>query len=147
MSSNVSKQARRDAQEYARAQMFYGEGAGIRRKLITNSVASKVERISGYHEAFTKELERQDMAEHAAAARKERRRRDASDSLQKNAKSLATGNYANVNIVLLTVVGIGYVAHQTGYDVKVYQAVQKKVRDIRSKRETRKMKRRMTVVS
>ena len=142
---SVEKEARRDAEEYARAQMYYGEGAGTRRKLITNAVASKVERRDGYHEAFVKELERQDMAEHAAAARKERRRRDAAESIQRNTKAITTGNYANVNVVILAIAGAAYVAHQTGYDIKIVEAVQKKVRDFRIKRQARKMK--ISVVS
>lgn len=41
----ISKEAEKDAIEFARAKMFYGEGAGNRRKLIKNSVEAKKEKI------------------------------------------------------------------------------------------------------
>lgn len=37
----TKKRARKDAKEYARAQMFYGEGAGNRRKLIKATVKQR----------------------------------------------------------------------------------------------------------
>ena len=136
---NVTKEAQRDAREYARAQMYYGEGAGTRRKLITNSVAAKVERKIGYNEAFQKELERQDMAEHALRARKERRRKDVSHSVNKNTRNLVTGNYRGVNTSIMVIAGVVYFAHQTGYDVKIYDSAKKKIDQFRAKRWARKV--------
>lgn len=135
--NNIQKEARRDAREYARAQMYYGEGAGTRRKLITNSVAAKVERKSGYHEAFTQELARQDMAEHAAAARKERRRKDVSTSVEKNARGVISGNYQSVNAGLVVIGVLGYFAHKTGFDQKVYDAGKTRINSFRAKRAQR----------
>lgn len=138
---NVQKEARRDAHEYARSLMSYGEGAGTRRKLIVNSVASKVERKTGYHEAFEKELARQDMAAHAEAARKERRRKDVTSSVDKNVRGLVSGNYQSVNAGIFIAAGVAYVAHKTGYDKiilaegkKRYEAGKKKYRNFRNKR-------------
>lgn len=139
---SIQKEARRDAREYARAQMYYGDGAGTRRKLITNAVASKVERKSGYHEAFQKELARQDMAEHASKATRERRRRDVTESVSKNTKALATGNYQNVQSTLLAIAVAGYFAHKSGLDKKAYEKGQEVYKDVK-----RRIKRRRTLKS
>ena len=40
MKWGVRRKARKDAKEYARAKMYYGEGAGNRRKLIRATVKS-----------------------------------------------------------------------------------------------------------
>lgn len=134
---NVQKEARRDAREYARAQMFYGEGAGNRRKLITTAVAAKSQRHAGYNMAFQKELARQDMAEHAEAARKERRRKDVTHAINKNVKNAASGNYAGVNAGILVIAGVSYIAHQTGYDKKIIENVKRRIETFKAKRRIR----------
>lgn len=134
---NVQKEARRDAREHARAQMFYGEGAGNRRKLIAASVAAKSQRYAGYNAAFQKERARQDMAEHAEAARKERRRKDVTHAINKNVKSAAAGNYAGVNAGILVIAGATYIAHQTGYDKKVIANVKRRVETFKARRRAR----------
>lgn len=118
---NTQREARRDAREYARAQMYYGDGAGIRRKLIVAAVESKSHRDPAYSREFQSELKRQDMAEHALKARRERRRKDASESVKKNTKNLLTGKYENLQVGVLIVAGVAYIAHQTGYDKKAYE--------------------------
>lgn len=118
---NIRTEARRDAHEFARAQMFYGEGAGVRRKLISATVDAKCDKDPEYERAFGEALDEEDMAEHAEKARKERRRRDVSESLSKNAKGLATGNHQSVQTSVLVLVTAVYVAHQTGYDKKIYE--------------------------
>lgn len=119
--SAIEREARRDAREFARAQMFYGEGAGVRRKLITAKVEGKVAQSEAYGRAFHSELARQDMAEHAAKARREREFKDKSQSLNKNVRGLASGNYQNVNTSILVIAAIAYFSHQTGLDKKVYE--------------------------
>lgn len=47
VSNSTNKEARKDATEFARAKMFFGQGAGTRRKLIKNSVEAKKKRIPG----------------------------------------------------------------------------------------------------
>lgn len=138
--SNTQKEARRDAREYARAQMYYGEGAGNRRKLIFSTVDAKAERDPAYARAFHQELARQDMAEHATKARRERERRDRTEMVTKNTKHLLTGNYQNVQSSVLVLVVAGYFAHQTGLDKKVYEKGKKVYRDIRIRLESRKIR-------
>jgi len=100
--------------------MYYGEGAGTRRKLISATVDAKTRLNPAYGRAFHQELARQDMAEHAEKARKERRRKDTSHALSQNAKGLATGNYQGVQTGVLVAVVVGYFAHQSGLDRKAY---------------------------
>lgn len=135
---SVSKEARRDAKEYARAQMFYGEGAGVRRKLIQATVEGKAVRNPAYSKAFHAELARQDMAEHAAKARKERLRKDATHAVNKNVRGLATGNYQSVSSGLLVVVAVGYFAHKTGVDKLVYDKVKETYGRLKRKYQAQK---------
>lgn len=72
----VDRMARKDAKEYARAKMFYGEGAGNRRKLINNTVAQRSKDSKYYKEAFDRYYSEQDMAKHVSKAKNERHRKD-----------------------------------------------------------------------
>lgn len=73
--------ARKDAQESARAKMFYGEGAGTRRKLINKTVEERKKHDPAYAKAFDKHLSNQRLDKHASKAVKERGRKD---SLKRN---------------------------------------------------------------
>lgn len=130
---STTKDARNDAREYARAKMYYGEGAGNRRKLIEASVESKAARDPAYARAFRQELERQDMAEHASKARHERRRKDTTSAITSNTKALVSGNYQNVQSTALILVVAAYAAHQTGLDQKVYQKSKEIAADIKAR--------------
>lgn len=132
--SNAKKQARQDAIEYARAEMYFGEGAGTRRKLIGNTVTYRAENNEEYDRAFRQAMAEQDWADHSKKAKAERRRRDGAQAVEKNVRNLANKNYGNVNTGVLIFVGIGYVAHKTGYDKKLLEM---------SKVQYRKLKRRI----
>ena len=69
------REASKDAKEYARAKMYYGEGAGNRRKLIKAKVEEK-SKDAGYKEAFDYAMSRQNMEKHAEAAKRERKAED-----------------------------------------------------------------------
>lgn len=88
------REARKDAKEFARAKMYYGEGAGIRRKLIKATVAEK-SKSSVYADEFEKSLASQNMADHAVKAKRERRVNDAKNTAGKWGRgivNIATGN-------------------------------------------------------
>lgn len=113
---NIKKDALKDAAEFARAKMFYGEGAGIRRNLIGETVRYKSAYIPGYEEAFNKALSKQNMAEHALKAQKERSRKDLSKKAARNTNALIKGKKGNLTLgVSIAVVG-GAWAHEQGYD-------------------------------
>lgn len=83
VSRKVDKDARKDAEEFARAKMFYGQGAGNRRKLINNTVDAKKKRVPGYAKAFDGHLSTQDMSRHASKAQTERSRTDRKEKVSK----------------------------------------------------------------
>lgn len=85
----TNREAKKDAEEFAQAKMFYGKGAGTRRKLIKNTVEAKKKRDSAYGKAFEKHLAEQDMAKRAAKARTERKRTDRKEKTKQRAGYVA----------------------------------------------------------
>lgn len=101
VSRKTNREARKDAKEFARAKMFYGEGAGTRRKLIKNTVDAKAGKNASYKKAFDYHLDSQDMSKHASKARTERRNKDVRNTAAKTArgvKNLAMGTGAAVTM-------------------------------------------------
>lgn len=113
---NINKIAAKDAAKWARAEMFFGEGAGTRRKLLGAEIAHKTENVPGYQKAFSEFYSNQNFADHAIAAAKERQRIDRVATVNKNTKAVLRGDRRSMSTGVLIVAGIGYVAHQTGYD-------------------------------
>ena len=116
------KDASKDAKEYARAKMYYGDGAGTRRKLIKATVEEK-SKDKDYKEAFDRAMSEQDMDEHVRKAIKERHAADAKATAGKairGAGHIIAGDGAKVAgfvTVGATVLGGAYaVLKYTGYD-------------------------------
>lgn len=103
----TAKEAAKDAKEYARAKMYYGDGAGTRRKLINTTVKQK-SKDPAYKKAFDDALGKQDMASHAAKARAERKRADTKAGIGKTARGLK-------NLAGFGGVGLGALAVYGGY--------------------------------
>lgn len=144
---NVKKEAQRDAHELARAQMFFGEGAGTRRKLIQATVQEKADRDPEYARLVMREIDDQDMAEHAAAARKERRRIDQKESAKKNTRALVSGNYHNVQSGILLAIVAGYFAHEKGLDKIAYEKGKVVVTDVKIRIKKYRNKKRLNSVN
>lgn len=111
VSRRTDRAAKKDAKEFARAKMFYGEGAGTRRKLIKNTVEAKSKKDPSYKKAFENHLASQDMEKHARKAVKERNRKDTIDQTKKTArgvKNLALGTGASAT----TAAAVMYYAYQ-----------------------------------
>lgn len=128
VSGRVNRDARKDARESARAKMFYGEGAGTRRKLIKATVDQKSKASPEYKKAFDFHTERQNMGKHASKAKSERRRKDVTAKTGKTARGVhrqLTGGFGNVSLASAVIAG-GYVAaKQTGADKVVKDAAKK----------------------
>lgn len=108
VSPKTSREARKDATEFAKAKMFYGEGAGTRRKLIKAKVEAKAGKDPNYKKAFDHHLANQDMGKRAEGARSERRRKDVVKGTAKTArgvKNLVLGTGAPVALSALAVYG------------------------------------------
>ena len=92
----VSKDAKKDAEEFARAKAFYGEGAGNRRKAIKTTVEAKKKKSQFYAEEFEYHLSQQDMEEHMRKAKMERSQKDTAANTRKalNKTNRALGQLA-----------------------------------------------------
>ena len=124
------KQAKKDAKEYARAKMFYGEGAGTRRKLINNTVKQRSKDLT-YKKAFDEALSKQDMAKHAVKARGERKRKDVASAAGRIGRGV-------VNIVIghPERLGAGMAAKRTGADKVIKKYAKKTVSSVRNAAST-----------
>lgn len=89
VSRKTDREASKDAKEFARAKMYFGQGAGTRRKLIKAKVEDRSKRDSSYAKAFDHHLKTQDMSKHSDKARSERKRTDRKDTLKKSAGQIA----------------------------------------------------------
>lgn len=110
--------ARKDAEEFARAKMFYGTGAGNRRKLIKATVNSR-SKDPVYKEEFDKHLAKQDMGKHAEKAKQERLVKDTKESVAKTSRGLWNMSVGNVSRASATAAGLYTIAHMTGMDKKI----------------------------
>lgn len=105
--AKTSREAKRDSNEHAKAKMFYGEGAGNRRKLINAKVTAK-SKDPAYKKAFDYHSEHQDMAKRASQARGMRRRKDVKNTTAKTArgiKNLALKTGAPVTLTAIALYG------------------------------------------
>jgi hypothetical protein len=108
----TDKQAKAHAEEFARAKMFYGQGAGTRRKLIKATVEANKKRDPAYAKAFDQHLARQDLGQHASKARSERGRKNAAATTKKTGGAIArslTGQMGTAAaVVALAGMGVAY---------------------------------------
>lgn len=126
----AQKLAKKDAKEFARAKMFYGEGAGNRRKLIKNIVQER-SKDPNYKKAFDEALASQDMAKHAIKAKGERKRKDAKNFTGKTARGVyhtVRKDGAAVSALVGTAATTIGVLHATGADKKIVDAGKKYAR-------------------
>lgn len=123
VSRATNKEASKDAAEFARAKMFYGEGAGTRRKLVKAKVEAKMKKDPAYKKAFDHHLEQQDLGRHASKARSERRRKDTVQKTTKTARGIdraLNGGFGPVS-TMSAILASGYIAaRKTGTDKVVF---------------------------
>lgn len=115
---SVTRDAAKDAAEFAAAKMAYGEGAGTRRKLIESAVAYKATRIPGYSQAFELALERQDIPALVKNAKRTRKLKDVGAVTGRNIRAVARGDRNGMSTPVVILLIAGTVAHKTGYDKK-----------------------------
>lgn len=114
----VNRMAAKDAKEHARAKLFYGEGAGTRRKLIRAKVEHNRKHVPGYAQAFDNHSQIQNLAEHVTAATKERQSIDRKGRNKKRVGAVArrlTGEMGTqAAFVALTAGGIAFARSNRG---------------------------------
>jgi hypothetical protein len=119
--SRTERAAAKDAKEFARAKMFYGEGAGTRRKLIREKVNSRKKADSAYAKAFDEAFANQDLGKHGDKARRERSRKDTTTKTKQRAGYLArmvTGEMGTqAAFTAVAVAGVAFLASPKGRDL------------------------------
>lgn len=106
MKWGVRRRARRDAKEYTQAKMYYGEGAGNRRKLIKARSKDPF-----YKSEFDKAVANTDMGKRASQARRQRSRKNARNAAGKTVRgvgNIASGNAGRAGGALF----LGYLGYQ-----------------------------------
>ena len=114
--------AKKDAEESARAKMYYGDGAGVRRRQI-KAIVKQRSKDPEYAKAYEKYLNEQDMSKHAVKARKERKRQDFKDNTKRTIRGIAntiTGNPGRAagTVALATMAAV--YAHKNGIDRMIF---------------------------
>lgn len=143
VSRRTNREARRDAQEFARAKMFYGEGAGNRRKLIKATVEAKSKKDPSYKKAFDQHLANQDMSKHASKARSERKRKNVKNSTAKTARGvrhILNGNSQFASLGAAMLVGGVVFAHKTGVDKAILKAGKVKISQLKDLKKSGNIK-------
>ena len=128
MKWGVRRKARKDAKEYARAKMFYGEGAGNRRKLINATVKERSKDLR-YKEEFDRQLAKQDMSKHASAAKRERAVRSARKSTAKTARGLVNASLGNIGKASAAAASIYMLGRVTGVNEKIAEYANIKIKN------------------
>lgn len=120
----TNKMAKVDAEEFTRAKLFYGEGAGTRRKLIKATVEER-SKDPLCKKAFDHHVDKTDLAKRSDQAHKERKRTDRKKATKKTAKGvghIVRGNSQYANTAAVVTVGAAGYAHRKGYDKKAADA-------------------------
>lgn len=129
----TEREASKDAKETAEAKMFYGEGAGIRRRHINNAVKSKM-KDPVYKEAYERNLANQNMAKAGSSARSQRKVRNAKNGAVKTAKGvrhIMNGNNQYANISAAAVVAGAAYAKSRGVDKILLRVGKETIQNIR----------------
>lgn len=124
-------QARKHAEEFARAKMYYGQGAGTRRKLIKATVEANKKKDPAYAKAFDHHLARQDMGQHAAKARSQRTRKNTTETGKKTALAIlrrTTNQAGNIAAITATVGSIGAAYLMTPHGQRTFEKVVRTLR-------------------
>lgn len=113
----LQKDAKKDAEEMARAKAYYGEGAGNRRKQIRNKISERM-KDPDYKAEYEKHLANQDMTKHQKAANRERKIEDTKHSVARVGRGVK--NFLlGAGTTSLTAIALVNVARQTGMDRKI----------------------------
>ena len=126
----TKSEARKDTHEYARSKMFYGEGAGIRRKKIKARVDTRSKKSRLYKKTFEKSLFEQNMDAHAKAATRERNIKDTTATVKKTFNKITKSKMGKRLINFGSSLVISYILKKTG----AYQKMVDISEDVMSKR-------------
>lgn len=114
----LQNDAKKDAEEFARAKAFYGEGAGTRRKVIKNKISERM-KDPDYKKEFDKWFASQDMSKHQAAANRERKARDVKNATVRTARGVKNFLLGNAVPMTTAALAIGAALKYTGAGAKI----------------------------
>ena len=127
-SNRTHRLAAKDAKRHADAKMFYGKGAGTRRKLLNAELEKKKKDIPGYEDSFNKSLSGVDMAKSANKAKRERTRKDVTYRTRVTTKQLL-GLTAPITVTAAT---IAYQMNKPRVDAFVQEQGSRLISEIRN---------------
>lgn len=127
----LKKDAKKDAEDMARAKAYYGEGAGNRRKQIKNRISERM-KDPDYKAEYEKQLAAQDMSKHQKAANRERHVQDAKNTAAKTARGIKN-LLLGVGSASVAAVMLYNAAKFTGADKKIAEFGKKAFNDISDK--------------
>lgn len=127
----LKKDAKKDAEDMARAKAYYGEGAGNRRKQIRNRISERM-KDPDYKAEYEKQLAAQDMSKHQKAANRERKANDVKNTVAKTGRGIKN-LIMGVGSASMTAVALYNIAKLTGADKKIAELGKKTLREISSK--------------
>lgn len=122
--------AQKDAKETARARMYYGEGAGTRRKLQNAKVNQRSKESKAYRDEYQKALKSQNMEKAAKSAQHERTIADGKKMLKKLPRTILTVAAAAAAVTAACGVGYDVVNGMSALDTKLFPNYSKVVRRI-----------------
>ena len=131
MKWGVRRKAKKDAKEYARAKMYYGEGAGNRRKLIKATVDQRSKDPS-YKKAFDEALSRQDMSKHASAAKRERKVANAKIGTANMGRGLINAATGNIGRASASAAALYLVGRYTGVNKIIAEHAKQRLKNVMS---------------
>lgn len=144
VSRRTNRKARKDAKEYTQAKMFYGDGAGNRRKLIKNKVESNSKKDSNYKKAFDFHVEKTDMGKRVSQATRKRKVEDVKSGTGKTFRGVVNtikGNPRNASAVATVVATAGFAAYKAGAHEHIAKFAKDgygKVKDFNNRRNAQK---------
>lgn len=135
VSRRTNRMASKDAKEHIRAKMYYGEGAGVRRRQI-KAVVTERSKDDSYKKAFDAHVNGQDLAKASAKAHSKRKRTDVVNGTKKTARGvnhIINGNpqYASAAAALL--VGGAMYIHKSGIDKTIRDKGKTMYNDMKSR--------------
>jgi hypothetical protein len=131
----TNRMAAKDAKEHIQAKMYYGEGAGVRRRQI-KAVVTERSKDAAYKKAFDEHVSGQDLAKASAKAHSKRKRTDVSKGTVKTAKGIhhiINGNPQYASAAAALIVGGALYAHKMGIDKIVMDKGKTMYKDAKSR--------------
>ena len=121
-SRKTTRAATKDAKEFTAAKMYYGDGAGTRRKLIKAKVEQRSKVDPSYKKVFDQAVSSTDMSKRADQARSKRKRTDVTNSTKKTARGIGhilRGNAQYASLFAAGLMTAGTIAYRNGGDAYV----------------------------